>query len=233
MSWSPDNESLTFISNRAGRANQFELWTKRADGTGAAELLLSRGLPIFESLYSSDERWLVFREGGTISGAGDIFAIQLGVDSAAVPLVATEFNERSPALSADGRWLAYTSGASGRSEIYVRPFPEVGSALVQVSTDGGTEPIWAHSGRELFYRSASGLVAVEVATEQSVFVAGRQEVLFSLGGWGGYLNGSGHRLYDLTPDDRRFVFLRIGDSQFGELIVVENWFEELRERVGN
>ena len=187
MSWSPDNESLTFISNRAGRANEFELWTKRADGTGAAELLLSRELPIYESLYSPDGAWLVFREGGTISGAGagDIFAIQLGVDSAAVPLVATEFNERSPALSADGRWLAYTSGASGRSEIYVRPFPDVGSALVQVSTDGGTEPIWAHSGRELFYRSASGLVAVEVATEQSVFVAGRQEVLFSLGGWAG------------------------------------------------
>lgn len=82
------------------------------------------------------------------------------MDSAAVLLVATEFLERSPALSADGRWLAYASDASGRSEIYVRPFPDVGS----------------------------GLVAVEVATEQSVFVAGRQEVLFSLVG---YLNGSG------------------------------------------
>lgn len=105
-------------------------------------------------------------KGGSFSGrearswvAGDIFAIQLGVDSAAVLLVATEFLERSPALSADGRWLAYASDASGRSEIYVRPFPEVGSALVQVSTNGGTEPVWAHNVRQLFYRSASGLVA--------------------------------------------------------------------------
>ena len=193
--------------------------------------MLSRELQIFESLYSSDGGWLIFRDGGTVQGAGDIFAIQLGVDSVAVPLVATEFMERSPALSADGRWLAYESDASGRSEIYVRPFPDVGSALVQVSTNGGTEPVWAHSGRELFYRTASDdLIAVEVDTEQSVFVAGRQEVLFTLGG---YLNGSGHQQYVLTPDDRRFVFLRIGDSQMTDLIVVENWFEELDERLGN
>ena len=73
------------------------------------------------------------------------------MDSAAVPLQVTEFAERSISLSPDGRWLAYVSTRSGRNEVYVRPFPDAGASLQQVSTDGGTEPVWAHSGRQLFY----------------------------------------------------------------------------------
>ena len=226
--WSPDGQSLTFVSNRAG---QSDLWTKPADGTGAAEVVLDRELTLHEVLYSPDGTWLVFREETGTDVDDDIYAIRPGVDSVAFALAATEFSERSPALSPDGRWLAYISNQSGRQEVYVRPFPpDAGSDLVQVSADGGTEPIWAHSGRELFYRNGSNeLVAVQVSGDPS-FSASQQEVLFSTAD---YMRGGGHAIYDVTPDDQRFVMLRIREVDSGTLILVQNFFEELRERIGN
>ncbi len=223
--WS-DDQSLTFVSNREGDRR---LWTKRADGSGTAELVLDREAEIWEGLYSSDGTWLVFRDGPT--AAADIYAIRPGVDSVAVPLEVTEFQERSVSLSPNDRWLAYVSNRSGRDEVYVRPFPDAGASLQQVSADGGIEPVWAHSGRELFYRNgANELVAVEV-TDDPTFAAGRQEVLFSMAG---YLASNGRPQYDVSADDQRFVMLRIMDEgDDAELILVENWLEGLRERTGN
>ena len=112
------------------------------------------------------------------------------------------------------------------------PFPESGSGRQLVSTAGGTEPVWAHSGRELFYRNGTNeLVAVQV-TANETFTVGRQDVLFSLAA---YLPGGGHPQYDVSLDDQRFVMLPLGDDEAGavELIVVTNFFEELRERMAN
>ena len=174
---------------------------------------------------------MVFREGAF--QAGDIYAIRPGVDSVAVPLEVTEFQEVSISLSPNDRWLAYVSNNTGRDEVYVRPFPpDAGSGLVQVSTDGGLDPVFAHNGRELFYRNgANELVAVQF-TGDPTFVAGQQEVLFPMDG---YLTASAHAMYDVSPDDRRFVMLRIGDEETAasELILVTNWFEELRQRMGS
>ena len=92
--------------------------------------------------------------------------------------------------------------------------------------------MWAHSGRELFYRNgANELVAVQV-TGDPTFAAGQQEVLFSMSD---YLTSNGNPMYDVSPDDQRFVMLRIGDTETAaaELILVENWAEELRGRAGN
>ena len=226
--WSPNGESLRFLSDRAGN---LDLWTKRADGSGTAELVLDRDGPIWGARYSSDGTWLVFREG--IFQAGDIYAIRPGVDSVAVPLQVTEFGEVSISLSPNDRWLAYVSNNTGRDEVYVRPFPpDAGSGLVQVSTDGGLDPVFAHSGRELFYRNgANELVAVQF-TEDPTFATVREDVLFPMDG---YLTASAHAMYDVSPDDRRFVMLRIGDTETAaaELILVENWAEELRGRAGN
>ncbi len=229
--WSPNGESLRFLSNRAGN---YDIWTKRADGSGTAELVLDTDGPIWEARYSSDGTWLVLREGAFQSG--DISAIRPGVDSVAVPLEVTEFQEVSISLSPNDRWLAYVSNNTGRDEVYVRPFPpDAGSGLVQVSTDGGTGPVFAHSGRELFYRNgANELVAVQF-TENPTFVAGQQEVLFPMDG---YLIASAHAMYDVSPDDRRFVMLRMGDegnegAASSEAYLVTNWFEELRQRMGN
>jgi len=229
--WSPDGRSLTFSSSRQ---SLWDVWTKRADGSGTAELVLDRESPIGEALYSPDRTWLIFREGATASGLGDIYAIRPGVDSVAVALTATEFNEYSPALSPDGRWLAYNSNESGREEVYVMPFPEgrLGGGLVQVSANGGRSPVWAHSGRELFYRNgADEMVAVQVSGDPT-FAAGEQEILFSMAD---YFRNNGHAMYDVSPDDQRFVMLRIGEASEGDarLILVQNFFEELKRLVPN
>lgn len=129
--------------------------------------------------------------------------------------------------------MAYVSNRSGRNEVFVPPFPEASTSLQQVSADGGTEPVWAHSGLELFYRNgANDLVAVQVSTDPS-FVAGQQEVLFSSADY--MLSSTTHALTDVTPDDQRFVMLRISAEGVDdiELILVEHWAEELKERVGN
>ncbi len=230
--WSRDGRSLTFISSRSTGPGDFNVWTKRADGSDTAELVLNREQPIFEPIYSPDGTWLVFREGSVGFGVGDIYAIRPELDSIAVPLVVTEFIAHSFALSPNGRWLAYVSNESGREEIYVRPFPDAGASRSQVSTDGGTEPVWAHSGRELFYRSASDeLVATQVITEDPNFTPGQQTVLFSMAN---YLSGVNDQQYDVSSDDQRFVMLRVDEENSqGELILVENWFEELRQQVPN
>jgi len=226
--WS-DDQWLTFVSDRGG---QGDLWSKRADGSGTAELVLDREADIWEALSSADGAWLAFREG--IGQAADIYAVRLPMDSAAVPLHVTEFAERSISLSPDGRWLAYVSNRSDRDEVYVSPFPDAGGFLQQVSTDGGTDPVWAHSGRELFYvNGAQGLVAVQV-TGDPTFAAGQQEVLFSFSGGDDYLLTPGQASYDVSPDDQRFVMLSIGAvGASAEIIWIENWFEELKRRVPN
>ena len=225
--WSPNGQSLTFISNRAG-AN--DLWTKRADGSGTAELVLDREAPIFQALYSSDGTWLVFREGGGPASA--LYAMRVA-DSEVVPLVVTEFQENRVALSPNDRWLAYVSNSTGRFEVYVRPFPpDAGSGLVQVSTNGGTEPLWAHNGRELFYRNGDNELVVVEFTEDPTFATVREAVLFPMDD---YLAGGPIQMYNVSPDDQSLVMLRITDQASGatELIMVENWTEELRQRMGN
>jgi len=227
-SWSSDGQSLTFISNRAG---QSDLWTKRAGGSGSAEILLDREGAVSEAFFSSDGTWLIYREIGINSGISDIFAIQPGVDSVPIPIVVRSgFNAHSPALSPDGRWLVYVSDESGQEEVYVRPFPDADTGQWPVSRSGGTEPVWANSGRELFYRNgANELVAVQVIPG-SAFAWDRQDVLFSVSA---YETGNGHPLYDVSPDDDRFVMLRSFDEGPWELILVQNFFEELKRLVSN
>jgi len=223
--WSLDGQSLTFVSNRAG---DLGLWTKRADGIGTAEMVRESELEIHEGFYSPDGTWLVFREGGTVVTRA-IYAVRPGVDSVPIPLVVTEFSEHSPALSPDGRWLAYVSNRARGQEVFVSPFPDASSGLVQVSADGGHGPVWAHSGRELFYRNgANEMVAVQVSAGPA-FAWERQDVLFSTAD---YILGNVHPVYDVSPDGQRFVMLRTEEVS-SELILVQNFFEELKERVPN
>jgi serine/threonine-protein kinase len=223
--WTPDGGSIAFVSDRAG---QNDIWIKRSDGSAAAELLVDSDEDAWEVIWSPDGRWLVYRI--DIDGDGDIYGLRPGVDTVSVPLVVSEFDDREPALSPDGRWLAYVSDESGQNEIYVRPFPNTGDAKWQVSTAGGREPLWAHNGRELFYRSqAREFVVAEIITEP-MFSVGEQRVLFSSRQ---YEADSNHRAYDVSADDQRFVMIRqtVLGASGSELVLVENWFEELKERV--
>ena len=194
--------------------------------------MLGRG-QINEALYTSNGDWLVFQAGSTSDfSSPDIFALELGVDSVGRPLLAEDYAEWSPALSPNGLWLAYTSDESGQPEVYVRPFPDVDSGKWPISIDGGRNPKWAHSGRELLFQSLDGeFVAVEV-TSTPTFTHGEQEVLFGLDG---YLpTDGGHPVYDVSSDDQRFVMLRAAATpDVGRLILVENFFDEIRQLIEN
>ncbi len=221
--WTPDGRSVAFSSDRGD--NQ-DLYVRRADGSGRADLLLDEDRMIDEVTYSPDGAWLVYQVNAE---SRDLYALRIGVDSMPVPLVATGFEEHAPALSPDGRWLAYVSNESGLGpwEVYVRPFPNTNDGKLLVSIDGGIEPVWAHSGRELFYKGSGNLMVVEVLPG-ATFGVGERRALFSLQD---YRWVPQH--YDVTPDDQRFVMIRnIGEQEAGELIVVENLFEELKAKVG-
>jgi serine/threonine-protein kinase len=224
--WSADGRSVNYILDRGGAGSGLP-YARLADGTGSPRALLSTAFNFGQVLESRDGRWLVLRRSAAEAGGGDIFASRVG-DSVLTPLLATPATEGNPAVSPDGRWLAYSSDESGTSEVYVRPFPEVGSARWQVSTAGGTQPLWANSGRELFYRNGrNDLVAAEVRTTPG-FSVGQQRVLFSAAP---YLTLGLFQAYAVTPDDRRFLMVREGaPSQQSELILTENWFQELKAR---
>jgi Tol biopolymer transport system component len=223
--WSADGRSVTFSSNAAG---SFDLWTKRADGSSQAVLQLHDPRGAFSPCWSPDGKWLVFRTDRLQPGAGDILGIRPGIDTVAVPLVATRFTENAPAISPDGRWLAYSSNQSGPYDVYVVPFPKTATAKWAVSTGGGTEPVWSHSGKELFYRDVAGnLVAVEVHSTPT-FSSGRSTILFPAGAYLSFARGVE---YAVAPDDRRFLMIRqVAGSVPDELIVVDNWFDELKAK---
>ena len=236
--WTPDGQTVTYFSVPLDEGNVINpnVWSKRADGTEEAVLVLDEERGLAQGSWSPDGQWLVLRVGATAEmglGLRDILAFRPGVDSAAMPLVATpEFAEGEPALSPDGRWLAYSSNETGSYEVFVRPLPNVNSTRVRVSRDGGLRPLWARSGRELFFVDEDrGLIAAQFDPASGQVLA--QETLFSIPV--GYFVAAGRDFYDITSDDQRFLMVRPyqgeGEAAATEVIVVENFFEELKERV--
>ena len=222
--WTADGRRVVF-SQAIG--DQRELVWKPADGSGEESTLLKRPLPIFEVEFSRDGRWMIYREGDANGGARGLSLHYRalapgGVDSL---FYDSPGQDITPALSPDGHWLAYVSDQSGRLEVYVRPFPPVSSGAVwQVSTEGGTEPAWAHSGHELFYKESNWLVAAEVRTLPAFAVAARRR-LFSVAG---YNSNPYHSRYAVLPGDQQFLVDRpAGFSSLLNAVVVLNWMEGL------
>jgi serine/threonine-protein kinase len=230
--WSADGRFVLYLSQP--EEGSIDLRRRRSDGTLTPETLLDATRAVWQVRPTPDSSRMVVRLG--VPPTRDVYLFEPGVtpgDSAIRPLIANNaYEETSIALSPDGRWLAYASNESGRYEVYVRPFPEVDAGRWQVSRDGGNEPLWAHSGRELFYRGENGdLIAVTVSPG-TVFRMGEQRVLFSAAG---YLSNASNTEYDITPDDRRFVFKRqIGTQEQGTetltAVLVQNWLSELDDR---
>ena len=151
-------------------------------------------------------------------GDGDIGVVRPGGNDPPKIIVKSKFDEGTPRLSPDGRWLAYSSNESGRNEIFVRPYPE-GVGRTQVSVTGGAQPVWAHSGKELFFVNGEDIMQVTV-TAGGTFAATSPRKLFTIP----------HLLTisDLTPDDRKFVVnIAEGAVTTAELSVITGWFAEL------
>jgi serine/threonine-protein kinase len=225
--WAPDGETVYFLSGRGGNS---DLWSRPADGSRAAELVYDHAVGTNEAFPTADGSQVVFRVGSNTGGVSDsdILSIRPGVDSEPTTLVDSDFVDWQPAISPDGRWLAYASNESGRYEVYVRPFPDAQTSRQQVSVDGGTEPVWSRDGSELFYRGPTHFVAAAVSTAPSFAVRGRTE-LFPVGQ---LLAGAGHPQYDVHPDGERFLMLLQGSVVPTALVLVQNWFDEVEARVG-
>jgi serine/threonine-protein kinase len=230
--WSRDGQRIMYNSTRAG---QSDLWVQPADGTGSPEMLLDLDLPIHEVQISPDEEWFILRLGGASGSSGDrdLVGLRKG-ETTTVPLAAEPYDEKAAALSPDGRWLAYESTETGRNEIYVRPFPNVDDGKWLVSTGGGINPRWAHSGQELFYVNGDGeMVTAQLRTDEA-FRVGERRTLFSVNELF-LFSQANYAGYSVAPDDQAFVMVQFGGGGDAAtpraLVVVENFFEELEEKV--
>jgi eukaryotic-like serine/threonine-protein kinase len=222
--WTPDGKRIAFQANKEGPFNLFWLL---ADGSGGLERLTTSEYNEAPSSWSPDGQLLAFTELNPTTG-WDIWVLRLS-DRKAQPFLRTPFTEGAPRFSPDGRWLAYVSDESGRYEIYVQPYPGPGGKR-QISTEGGTEPVWNRNGRELFYRSGNKMKAVDIATQPS-FAAGKPRMLFE----GPYQpTVATIQNYDVSPDGQRFLMLKPSEQAEEaptQINVVLNWFEELKQKV--
>jgi serine/threonine-protein kinase len=225
--WTPDGERVVFASLRSGN---YDLYSRRADGTGPEERLTTGSQHEFAGSWGNGGRDLVFLECVSSQGSCDVSVLSMTEERQVKVLLQTEFNEGSVTLSPDGRWLAYDSDESGPREIIVRPFPNVEGGRWQVSAGGGMEPMWGPKGDELFYRNATSLMVVPVETGASP-TFGKAATLFNLGR---YFTGGVGRHYDIAPRGDRFIVTAPIAQQggtAGQIVVVQNWLEELKRLV--
>ena len=181
------------------------------------------GGQIPSSFLPDGSQLIYYTQGGPV--ISDLYALSMdGEHTSELILGTEEFDEEVADVSPDGRWLVYHSNESGQDEVYVRPYPNIDEGKWQVSRDGGQNPVWGPDGRELFYRSLNMLMVVSIEDQPS-FLPGLPEELFS---WS-RANGTGVT-YDVSPDGQRFLLNRAGDTEeaASQIIVVQNWFEELR-----
>jgi len=219
--WSPDGKWIAYASILPGGASN--LFRKPADGSGAQERLTESQNIQYPGSWSPDGKLLAFMETDPSTGL-DIWLLPLDGDRRPQLFLRSQFLELMPVFSPDGRWLAYVSNESGREEVYAQPVPGPGQKI-QISTAGGTQPVWARNG-ELFYRNGDQIMAVEVKT-QPTFSTTPPRLLFG----GPYFWFTGRSNFDVTPDGQRFLMLQSQESPATQVNVVLNWFEELKQRV--
>jgi serine/threonine-protein kinase len=229
--WTPDGRRLIFTSERAGIRN---LYWQAADGTGAVERLTNSPNPQVATAVSPDGRHLIFTETAPKTG-DDVMQMELDGPHRVTPLVQSPFAERNGIVSPDGRWLAYEANDSGRVEISVRPFPDVNSGHWQVSTTGGTRPLWARSGQELFYVAPTGAL-MRVGVERSASWSATTPTLLVKEGYFTTPGGLVGRTYEVAVDGQRFLMIKDGGGKDQtvappQLIVVQHWIEELKRLV--
>ena len=221
--WTPDGERVAFGGGQG-------MFWKFADGTGDVEPIVETPSHQRPLAFSPDGSVLVFLD---LSEGMDLGMVSLEGERASTPLLNTNAVEANATISPDGCRIAYQSSESGQFEIYVRPFPDVDDGKWQVSSDGGRWPLWAPDGRELFYlQQDMEMMAVSVETEPT-FTIGKREPLF---GMEPYFVQAIVRRVAISPDGQRFLLLKIGTGSQDaavppSIIVVLNWFEELKRLV--
>jgi serine/threonine protein kinase len=245
--WTPDSKRIIYTVLRETE-NSIGICSKAADGTGEAERIYSGAS---EALYpfssSIDWKTLVLWAITRDPPNSNVAALSMEGEHERTPLLQKDYNEGYPKISPDGRWMAYQSDESGKTEVYVSSFPDVTQGKWLISTNGGDSPLWSPDGKELFYRSGDSFMAVDVETDP-VFKLGKPKVLFR----GTYSSLRASTLgptlmqeifWDIHPDGKRFLMVKpqatTGESSTEDsteeiprkINVVLNWSEELKERV--
>jgi serine/threonine-protein kinase len=231
--WADGGRSVLY-QHPAGKLGSMQVIKRRADGSGDGEVILEETSRDFHTVTQlRDTMQFLVRLGAPPTRDIMMLRRSPGKKSEMVPLLANnDYEEVSMSLSPDERWIAYSSDEADRMEIFVRPFPNVTAGRWQVSNDGGRSPVWAHGGRELFYINFQGnLVAVPISFG-SGFVAGTGKTLFTIPV--GSLRNPVDRQFDISPDDRRFLFLQPvsgGEDAPTGVIVVPDWLNRNSARL--
>ena len=215
--WSLDSRHLLFWSSRDGHS---ALYRQAADGAGIPELLVDVGA-VATSIAPDGTQVLVRM-------SGDVSLLHLDGTPQLEPLLNGPYVETNAEFSPDGRWLAYESNESGQFEVYVRPFPNVNATRAKVSVAGGTRPLWSRDGRELFYWADPGIIMAVPVQSGEIFRGGVPASVVT----GLIPVARGPRHYDVSPNGRRFLVTKdIVDPGTSQIVVVQNWHEELKRLV--
>ena len=239
--WTADGKYILFSTGpaRPGNSNRADLARKAADGTGQVESLtegLKGGYPLS---FSPDGNSLLIRNFDT-STLGSLLVLPLNPKGPPHPLIADPKlnNGYDAEISPDGRWVAYDSGESGRREVYVRPFPDVDKGRWQISSGGGTDPLWSRSGRELFFVSGGNRMTVAPVPAGSAFTFGKPEPLFDISAYRAVNSTTMvSRPFDISPDGKRFLMVRpVGatgatGANKQSITVISHWADDVKARM--
>ena len=233
--WSHDGENIHYISLLRADMSDSDLWSQPYDGSGTPELLLDLEGSIMEAQLTPNGATYALRL-GSVTGTRNLVSFKVG-ESDTRPVAVEPYDAKSLSLSPDGSWIAYESNETGVYEIYVRPFPNSLDGKALVSTAGGLNPKWAHSGEELFYVNGAGeMIAATVSTDDGSFTVGDRTVLFNLNERG-ILSDQNYTVWDIDRDDQGFLMIQLEGGGVHvanqEFVLVRNWIEELRARVVN
>jgi serine/threonine-protein kinase len=227
--WTPDGKHIGFRSWRAGTMT---MWWMPADRSGPEERLTTIGSRQSAVGFSPDGRYMTFNQMEPGKGS-DVWILPLVGERKPQPFVQSKFGEGSGRFSPDGKWVAYCSTESGRPEVYVQPWPGPGPKI-QISAEGGSDPVWRRDGRELFYRVGDKMMAVAVTTQVG-FKAAKPQLL-----WEGHYShgmssscgppGATSANYDVTNDGQRFLMVQDidQDAVSTRVVVVLNFAQELK-----
>jgi serine/threonine-protein kinase len=220
--WAPEGRHLVYAGGARTVGGGRTVLRIPIDGSGVPETLLVRQSGAGELELARDGKTLAIRQ--TVSGTSrDVWVGSLDSTRAERPLLRSRFNERSIALSPDGKWLAYVSNEAGSDELFVRRLEE-GSGRWRVPRSGAGEPRWGPGGRELFFRVADTVMAMVMTPGPEPDFSGVRTVLVGL-----FVNNNQRAVWDISPDGRRFVFTRNqSQADTPAITVLLHWFDRLR-----
>jgi Tol biopolymer transport system component len=219
--WSPDGNKVLFRSNRTSGG---ALYWKLSSGAGTDESLLASN-PGNPTDWSSDGRFLLFYAADPQTGDQGLWVLPMSGDKKPFPFVKSPFQKRAGQFSPDGKWIMYESDESGRSEIYVQPFPGPGGKFL-ISSNGGVQPRWNKNGKEIFYVSLDSKITsvrVESSPDGQSLKHETPMALFPVY-IPGLLTGAGRSQYAVSSDGQRFlVNLELNGGVTSPITLIYNW----------